>query len=72
MQYSNKLFSLIKFHPTIDESQKNRSIDEVLFGVLKANSEKQYGYGLEALRFWVARNDSYLGDRRLVDKEVNK
>ena len=66
------MFSLVKFHPTIDESQRNKQIDQVLFGVSKANNEQQYGYGLEALRLWIARHDSYLGDRKLSDKEVNK
>jgi len=36
--------------------------------VVKANNEQQYGYGLEALRLWVARKDSYLGDRKISDK----
>ena len=66
------LFRLIKLHPTINEAQKKMAIDEILFGTVKANNEQQYGYGLEALRLWIAKNDHYLGDRNLIEREINK
>lgn len=54
---------MIKLHPTIDEDQKNLSVHEFINGTVKSNSKEQYGYGLEAIRLWVARSDEYVGDR---------
>jgi len=47
-------------------------VKEFIEGVIKSNKKHQYGYGLEALRLWAARHDSYLGDRLVREHEVGK
>jgi hypothetical protein len=54
---------MIKLHPTIDPLQKDITVEEFIDGAIKSNDTQQYGYGLEAIRLWVASNDNDLGNR---------
>lgn len=65
------MFSLIKLHPTMDQVQGKKSVNELLFGVMKLNSREQHGYGLEAFRLWILRRDAYKGDRLITEKQIN-
>jgi hypothetical protein len=39
---------------------------------VKVNDQKQYGFGLEALRLWTCANDYYLGDRFIKESQINQ
>lgn len=42
--------------------------DDMVLGVVKLNHERQYGYGFDAFRLWVAFKDNEKGDRNVKEK----
>jgi hypothetical protein len=69
-QFKNNI-NLIKLHPTIVEKDRSREVRSLLEGTVKSNHKEQYAMGLEALRLWAAKNDNYIGDRSITEKDIN-
>lgn len=47
-------------------------MQDLIMGATKSSDMRQYGWGYEAVRVWVAKMDSYKGDREITETDVNK
>lgn len=62
--------SFLKLHPTIDQNHRSLSVETMILGAYKANDTRQYGYGFDAFRLWVAKKDDEKGDRILKEIDI--
>lgn len=64
--------SMIKLHPTLKETIQNVSMETLIMGAAKSSDMREYGWGYEAVRVWVAKMDSHKGDREMIETSVNE